>query len=591
MLKKYPLYILFFILPFNKSHSQCALFPVSIEERIKESNLIIEGRVVESFSFWDDNHDRIYTCNKINIYKIFKGTNNSSQIRVITSGGIVDGDMELNSSLLSLEIGECGIFICKPSGTKMPDQKQINDSLTYEVVASKQGFIKYDTLSMRANDVFVNYISKNQVYQLMDSLTQHSFLEIRKEEFGSFSSSVSAKLALTPVIKSFDPPITTAGTSSAITIKGSGFGSKTATNSVSFKNADDGGQSSVNPFPFQYKSWNDTSIVVVVPNKAGTGRVQVTNGQGTGTSVAILTIDYARTNAKENPYEYPTFLMGKSGGGYSWKMNANFNADSLKKNSFLNAFRTWRCGTYVNWTCDSITTINRAVSDNVNVILFDTYSKLPSGVLGQCTSYYASCKGVWYVKEYDIQFHDGVNWNYSLSNAGPTQVDFQSIATHELGHGNQLGHVNAPNDIMYYGGPPGQTRRILNANNIKGGTSIVNESSNNKNCNIPPMKPLNADICSIASLAFFDFSTKIFPNPFYSDLQIDYSLGYDATMTIILYNSMGQNIATLLNEAQKIGEYKYVFNVSTHNLPNGMYFLRLVVNGNVFTKKVIFLNQ
>lgn len=41
-------------------------------------------------------------------------------------------------------------------------------------------------------------------------------------------------------------------------------------------------------------------------------------------------------------------------------------------------------------------------------------------------------------------------WDYSLDAAGPNVINLWETATHEIGHGLQLGHTNHRKDIMYY---------------------------------------------------------------------------------------------------------------------------------------------
>src|SRR4051794_14469350 len=66
------------------------LYKVSMEEKISQSSLIVEGKVVEKKSFWNAQHSMIYTSNQVEVYKVFKGTLQKNTIEVITVGGVVD---------------------------------------------------------------------------------------------------------------------------------------------------------------------------------------------------------------------------------------------------------------------------------------------------------------------------------------------------------------------------------------------------------------------------------------------------------------------------------------------------------------------
>jgi uncharacterized delta-60 repeat protein len=78
-----------------------------------------------------------------------------------------------------------------------------------------------------------------------------------------------------------------------------------------------------------------------------------------------------------------------------------------------------------------------------------------------------------------------------------------------------------------------------------------------------------------------------FPNPFGSFTTVAYSLPVPGKITLILCNVLGIPIKTLVNEFQTQGEYKIVFSPG-NNLPGGVYFVRLSLNGKLMeTRKMI----
>jgi len=65
-----------------------------------------------------------------------------------------------------------------------------------------------------------------------------------------------------------------------------------------------------------------------------------------------------------------------------------------------------------------------------------------------------------------------------------------------------------------------------------------------------------------------------YPNPFNPTTTIEFTLSHDGMTTLKIYNELGQEVATLVNEDLKAGEYhKAVFNAQ--NLASGIYFARL----------------
>lgn len=75
-----------------------------------------------------------------------------------------------------------------------------------------------------------------------------------------------------------------------------------------------------------------------------------------------------------------------------------------------------------------------------------------------------------------------------------------------------------------------------------------------------------------------DFSiSQNFPNPFNPTTRIDYSLPIDANVTIKVFDILGREVATLLNEAVKAGVHHVTFNAS--NIPSGVYFYNIEAVG------------
>ena len=68
-----------------------------------------------------------------------------------------------------------------------------------------------------------------------------------------------------------------------------------------------------------------------------------------------------------------------------------------------------------------------------------------------------------------------------------------------------------------------------------------------------------------------------YPNPFNPSTTIQYDLPVDARVNIVVYNSLAQQVVTLVNQEQSAGVYKVNFNAS--GLTSGIYFYRINVQG------------
>lgn len=78
-----------------------------------------------------------------------------------------------------------------------------------------------------------------------------------------------------------------------------------------------------------------------------------------------------------------------------------------------------------------------------------------------------------------------------------------------------------------------------------------------------------------------------FPNPFNPTTNINFSLPKSGFVTLKVYDMIGKEVATLVNEVKTAGNYIVGFNAA--NLPSGAYFYRLESNSFVDTKKMMLI--
>jgi hypothetical protein len=78
-----------------------------------------------------------------------------------------------------------------------------------------------------------------------------------------------------------------------------------------------------------------------------------------------------------------------------------------------------------------------------------------------------------------------------------------------------------------------------------------------------------------------------YPNPFNPTTVIAYSLPAPAAVTLKVYDLLGREIKTLVNERQNAGQHSMTFDGS--NYPSGVYFYRLQAGTYSQTKKLIEL--
>lgn len=80
-----------------------------------------------------------------------------------------------------------------------------------------------------------------------------------------------------------------------------------------------------------------------------------------------------------------------------------------------------------------------------------------------------------------------------------------------------------------------------------------------------------------------------YPNPFNPETMIKYSIEEGSNVQLKVYDVMGREITTLVNEYQQSGAYNVVFNADRLGLSSGMYFYRISTDNISKTMKMIYL--
>jgi len=78
-----------------------------------------------------------------------------------------------------------------------------------------------------------------------------------------------------------------------------------------------------------------------------------------------------------------------------------------------------------------------------------------------------------------------------------------------------------------------------------------------------------------------------FPNPFNPITTIKYQIPEISFVTLKVYDVLGSEVVTLVNEEKNIGSYEVEFNGIS--LPSGIYFYRLQAGSFVETKKMVLM--
>ncbi|WP_188561933.1 IPT/TIG domain-containing protein [Hymenobacter frigidus] len=482
------------------AETRCLLLPIEPARRAQQSALVVEAEVLDAQSFWDASRQRLFTRHRLRVFSLLKGAvADTTGLRLITEGGRVGLDQQILTNTLQLRAGQQGVFFLTPA--LWPGA----GPAAFTPVGSEQGFIEFNPAEHTAAEPFRTYPALDAAfYREITRLTGQPRQELRANPALAAPGSAQ-RGTLAPSITGFTPLSLPAGTGAVLTINGDGFGSSRGSGFVEFKNADDGGATRVKAREADYLTWTNTRIQVRVPSSsggrpAGSGQVRVTaSDQLTVESTSSVTIVYALTNVESttgNLLQRPNHVALNATGGITFRFAPNFTLSPAPPAAWQRALATWRCQTGMNWEVGSPNSTNTIAEDGQNVVAFDNGPELPDRVLGRTTTYYRGCLApsgelVFWVKEIDMQFDDAAIFQFGPLPPITPQLDFESVAVHELGHAQQLAHLIRPGAVMHFAIGRGQNTRILNpASDVAGGRQVLRvRSFRNLGCGGPALLP------------------------------------------------------------------------------------------------------
>ncbi len=486
----------------------CLQTPLSAARRGAAAALVVEAEVRTSRSFWDAAHRHLFTRHRLRVFGVFKGAvADTAGLSVVTEGGRLGLDQQVLTNTLRLEPGQQGVLFLVPA----PWPGLPGTEKSWAAFGSQQGFIDYHWPDGSASEPFRFYPAVDAgFYRAIEAVTG----QLRRVLLPNLAAGfpVQARDSQMLTVSDAQPAQLVAGAGAVLTISGAGFGASRGGSFVEFKNADDGGMTWTTARPDDYLGWDDSQILVRVPSvgggghPAGSGPVRVTVGGSTALSPAPIGVVYALTNVVNTDntlLQRPNHIAQNGSGGLDFHFSPSFGANAATAAAWTRALAQWRCTTGMNWAVAAPAPTEAIADDGQNVVAFDPIggtapagTVLPANVLGRTTSYYAGCYApggelVFWVKEIDMQFSSAANFQFGPALAVAPQLDFETVAVHELGHAQQLSHLILPGAIMHYAVARGRNARLLTpVSDVAGGRRVLRERSFRRlGCGGPALLP------------------------------------------------------------------------------------------------------
>ncbi|MFA4906636.1 MAG: T9SS type A sorting domain-containing protein [archaeon] len=228
--------------------------------------------------------------------------------------------------------------------------------------------------------------------------------------------------------------------------------------------------------------------------------------------------------------------------------------------------------------------------DTIGTVFTDTNATVAEHVMtGQAADWDAN--GLMWVGTYwDVGVKDFMGW-YALD---PTQ-EWAIVDTigHSLGKFVKGGPVGggayySPRHLAF--SADGKTAFI---NDFDGGVTMKFTNANPKGPGSTPI-PLT-DLVSVGvreedGRKVLAVSFKLhpnFPNPFNPTTTIPFEIRNENLVKLTIYDLLGREVATLVNEKLSVGPHSYQFDASGY--ASGMYIYRLEVNGQQVSRSMIYL--
>ncbi|ABD40195.1 hypothetical protein Mhun_0432 [Methanospirillum hungatei JF-1] len=427
---------LIFILFFITGITVGVMDKKTVPDLVKESDLVVTGTVKDIESNWDDEKLNIYTITTIIVNEVFLGPAiPKEEIKILSKGGTVNEITQWVEDEPSFSIGsDVGLLLNYPLKNQYLTNNMSDEICT--VTGNFQGVfsIQNNKVDSEEHNEYGRYSIDEFKLIIEEAIQGREHIISSKKLFVKSGYEEKKKLETSsPMIQSVTPSTASAGTDTIITIKGTGFGTKSSRDSnadVFFLYRFNGQDQTLiwaSGFPhfsineYDIVSWTDSQIRVKVP----VGRTQDNYDGGASSGyVGILTDNGEVSNVADFSV---TFSYGKR----KWpvtSVNYYINPGSIigSLTAIQNAANSWNGQSSFKFNYAGTSSTTKSGADGKNVLLFRDLGS--SGPIAQATYWFSS--GI--ISEADVEFNTYYSWTTDTASGGLKNIE--AIAIHELGH-------------------------------------------------------------------------------------------------------------------------------------------------------------
>jgi hypothetical protein len=102
---------------------------------------------------------------------------------------------------------------------------------------------------------------------------------------------------------------------------------------------------------------------------------------------------------------------------------------------------------------------------------------------------------------------------------------------------------------------------------------------------------ISINLTGINNQQYSSEQLQVFPNPFENEISVKYNIQKSALVKIEILDVQGKTLVNLREGIQQPGDHENIMNLNRYNLKSGLYYLRMTINDQIISRKLIKLDS